>query len=97
MVPNMRAPFDDTMGADKYVMLQMDVFNFLPVREADAFQMRIGAINGYKRSNVTIVFNNDSSAFSIDFRHAADVDVLANLWFSIDPDQGMKPVLSEMR
>jgi hypothetical protein len=42
-----------------------------------------------------VVPNHDPSAFGIDFRHTADMDILADHRITIDPDEGMKGILFE--
>src|SRR6266851_3465643 len=89
---NSAPPFDERMGADEYVIFNQNIASLNFRRQTNAFLVRVCAINGDKRPNITVVADLDPRALRIDFREAAYIDFLSNFRLTDYPNQGMETI-----
>src|SRR6266404_7145803 len=89
---NSSPPFDKRMGADEYVIFNQNIASLNFRRQTNAFLVRVCAIDGDERTNITVVANFDPRALRIYFREAAYIDVLSNFRLPDYPNQGMKAI-----
>jgi hypothetical protein len=57
--------------------------------------MRIRAVDRYEGGNIAVVADHDPRPLAIHLRHAANVDVFAELGIADHPDQRMETILPE--
>src|ERR1700722_17148150 len=89
---NSSPPFDERMGADEYVIFNQNIAPLDFRRQANAFLVRVCAIDSDKGPNITVVADLDPRALGIYFRKAAYIDVLPNFRLPDYPNQGMKTI-----